>query len=118
MSNLKEPIVITFTATNLTDNAYELIFPAPMRFYFNENFAGSYGWIYAIPSATARYFVRNETQNQDIGSIDIDTAKQFWFNTVEDARFTVQANDIITVKCPSIPVTTFGTFGVSLVGER
>ena len=117
MSNLKEPIVITFLATNFSANDNILVYPSAHTFRFNGDFYGSYGYITGTPAADIRYYVRNETQNTVIGSIDILTTKEFVFNTEYSASVGVLAGDIITIASPAAMSPAY-RFGISLVGER
>lgn len=118
MSHLKEPVVITFTAMDLSSNDYVLIFNAPFLFRFNENFYGSYGWIPAAnyPSPAAVYYIRNETTNTAIGRIDISTAGEFVFSSSDSGSIFIAAGNTISISSPA--TNGIGMFGVSLVGER
>ena len=119
MSHLKEPVVITFLAVNLSNGAYELVFSAPYRFKFNENFYGSYGWIPPAnyPALDTAYYIHNETTNTAIGRIDIYSSNgAFIFNSTDSLPINIAAGDEISIMAPAY--NGIGRFGISLVGER
>lgn len=118
MSHLKEPVVINFLATDLNNDDYVLVYPAPYRFTFNADFYGSYGWIPigVYPASDVAYYIRNETSGTAIGRMDILTTGEFYFNSEASASVYIEAGDVITVKSPA--TNSIGRFGVSLVGER
>ena len=119
MSHLKEPVVINFTVTSLSSNAYVLIHTTPYRFKFNANLYGSYGYIHAVnyPVDDVIYYIRNETTNTTIGRIDINSSTgKIVFNSDASTEISIDAGDTITISSPA--TNSIGRFGVSLVGER
>lgn len=120
MSHLKEPIVLNFTANTLANGAFEMEYPSVMYFKFNENLVGSYGWIPVAnrPSSTVTYTLKEITTNNTFGSIQIDSAGNFIYNTTNSEPFVVLPGYIITVYSTSMEASGIKAFGVSLVGER
>lgn len=120
MSHLKEPVVITFLADTLSNNAYELLFPAPYRFKFNKDLFGSYGWIPSTTSMTGDeviYLIENKTTGSFIGEIKIYKSNAaIYFFSVDHVPVAVSQGDIIAVY--SQATKNIGRFGISLVGER
>ena len=118
MSHLKESMVISFTASVVAVDSYDLIFPVVTPFTFKSGITGSVGHVEGTaPTIAITYDIIEEiTAAASIGSINIAA-------TTGIVTFVCTGNsfipgDVLTIKAPSNLQGMTGALGVSLVGER